>query len=88
MTAVEDLDEWHSKSVGLTESAEISSLEKYAQYALAVAAKTKTVSTVGNRQLARHASRVGCLPDEITGALTPRRAFRVWDAYRRKSRLK
>jgi hypothetical protein len=44
MTAVEDLDEWHSKIVGITESAEISSLEKYAQYALAVAARTKTVS--------------------------------------------
>ena len=46
MTAVEDLDEWHSKIVGITESAEISSLEKYAQYALAVAARTKTVSKV------------------------------------------
>lgn len=46
MTAVEDLDEWHSKIVGITESAEISSLEKYAQYALAVAARTKTVSKI------------------------------------------
>lgn len=42
MTAVEDLDEWQQKSVGLTESADLVNLEKYAQYAIAVAAKTKT----------------------------------------------
>ncbi|XP_059488383.1 tyrosine-protein phosphatase Lar-like [Neocloeon triangulifer] len=42
MTAVEDLDEWQHKVVGITESAELTSLEKYAQYALAVAARTKT----------------------------------------------
>ncbi|XP_075224407.1 tyrosine-protein phosphatase Lar isoform X3 [Lycorma delicatula] len=42
MTAVEDLDEWQQKTVGLTESADLLSLEKYAQYAIAVAARTKT----------------------------------------------
>lgn len=41
MTAVEDLDVWQQKAVGLTESAELVSLEKYAQYAVAVAARTK-----------------------------------------------
>lgn len=41
MTAVEDLDEWQQKSVGLTESADLVNLEKYAQYAIAVAAKMK-----------------------------------------------
>lgn len=41
MTAVEDLDEWQSKIVGLTESADLVNLEKYAQYAIAVAARTK-----------------------------------------------
>ncbi|XP_069702214.1 tyrosine-protein phosphatase Lar isoform X7 [Periplaneta americana] len=42
MTAVEDLDEWQQKVVGLTESADLVNLEKYAQYAIAVAARTKT----------------------------------------------
>ncbi|XP_049808964.1 tyrosine-protein phosphatase Lar [Schistocerca nitens] len=42
MTAVEDLDEWQQKKVGLTESADLVNLEKYAQYAIAVAARTKT----------------------------------------------
>jgi hypothetical protein len=46
MTAVEDLDEWQQKTVGNTESADLTSLEKYAQYALAVAARTKAVSLV------------------------------------------
>ncbi|KAK7792967.1 hypothetical protein R5R35_007615 [Gryllus longicercus] len=41
MTAVEDLDEWQQKAVGLTESADLVNLEKFAQYAIAVAAKTK-----------------------------------------------
>lgn len=41
MTAVEDLDEWQQKSVGLTESADLVNLEKYAQYAIAVAARMK-----------------------------------------------
>nr|XP_022917798.1 tyrosine-protein phosphatase Lar isoform X3 [Onthophagus taurus] len=41
MTAVEDLDEWQQKSVGLTESADLINLEKYAEYAVAVAARTK-----------------------------------------------
>ncbi|XP_065213567.1 tyrosine-protein phosphatase Lar isoform X3 [Planococcus citri] len=40
MTAVEDLDAWQKKSIGLTESAELVSLEKNAQYAVAVAANT------------------------------------------------
>ncbi|XP_060521097.1 tyrosine-protein phosphatase Lar isoform X3 [Cylas formicarius] len=41
MTAVEDLDEWQQKSVGLTTSADLVNLEKYAQYAIAVAARMK-----------------------------------------------
>ncbi|XP_044737145.1 tyrosine-protein phosphatase Lar isoform X1 [Chrysoperla carnea] len=41
MTAVEDLDQWQQKTVGLTESADLLNLEKYAQYAVAVAARTK-----------------------------------------------
>ncbi|XP_073974776.1 tyrosine-protein phosphatase Lar isoform X4 [Rhodnius prolixus] len=41
MTAVEDLDQWHTKLVPVTESADLVNLEKYAQYAIAVAAKTK-----------------------------------------------
>lgn len=41
MTAVEDLDEWQQKSVELTESADLVNLEKYAQYAIAVAARLK-----------------------------------------------
>uniref|UniRef100_A0A8D8LSC0 protein-tyrosine-phosphatase n=1 Tax=Cacopsylla melanoneura TaxID=428564 RepID=A0A8D8LSC0_9HEMI len=40
MTAVEDLDEWSQKSVPLTESAELTSLEKFTEYAVAVAART------------------------------------------------
>lgn len=44
MTAVEDLDAWSHKIVGLTESIELVNLEKFAQYAVAVAARTKTVS--------------------------------------------
>lgn len=44
MTAVEDLDLWQKKIVGLTESAELVSLEKNAQYAVAVAANTSAVS--------------------------------------------
>ena len=44
MTAVEDLDVWQKKTIGLTESAELVSLEKNAQYAIAVAAKTSAVS--------------------------------------------
>lgn len=43
MTAVEDLDEWQHKIVPVTESADLLNLEKYAQYAIAVAAKTKNV---------------------------------------------
>lgn len=41
MTAVEDLDEWQSKTVGLTESADIVNLEKFAEYAIAIAARFK-----------------------------------------------
>lgn len=43
MTAVDDLDAWQKKHVGLTESAELVSLEKNAQYAIAVAANTSAV---------------------------------------------
>lgn len=46
MTAVEDLDEWQQKTVALTESADLVNLEKYAQYAIAVAARTKNVSLI------------------------------------------
>ncbi|XP_025074322.1 tyrosine-protein phosphatase Lar isoform X9 [Pogonomyrmex barbatus] len=41
-TAVEDLDEWKQKSVGLTESADLVNLEKFTQYAITVAARYKT----------------------------------------------
>lgn len=41
MTAVEDLDEWQTKQVGLTESADLVNLEKFAQYAIAIAARFK-----------------------------------------------
>ncbi|XP_059619067.1 tyrosine-protein phosphatase Lar isoform X2 [Phlebotomus argentipes] len=41
MTAVEDLDEWQTKVLGLTESADLINLEKYAQYAIAIAARFK-----------------------------------------------
>jgi receptor-type tyrosine-protein phosphatase F len=41
MTAVEDLDEWQTKTVGLTESADLVNLEKFAQYAIAIAARFK-----------------------------------------------
>lgn len=44
MTAVEDLDQWQQKSVGLTHSAELVSLEKYAEYAIAIAVNTSNVS--------------------------------------------
>lgn len=42
MTAVEDLDVWQQKTVPLTESADLVNLEKFAQYAIAVAARTKS----------------------------------------------
>ncbi|XP_037047701.1 tyrosine-protein phosphatase Lar isoform X5 [Bradysia coprophila] len=41
MTAVEDLDFWQTKTIGLTEQAEIINLEKFAQYAIAIAARYK-----------------------------------------------
>lgn len=41
MTAVEDLDEWQTKNVSLTESVNLVNLEKYAQYAIAIAARFK-----------------------------------------------
>ncbi|XP_075978547.1 tyrosine-protein phosphatase Lar isoform X7 [Anticarsia gemmatalis] len=40
MTPVEDLDEWQQKSVHVTHSADLENLEKFAEYAIAVAAKT------------------------------------------------
>ncbi|XP_034250839.1 tyrosine-protein phosphatase Lar [Thrips palmi] len=40
-TAVEDLDEWQSLSVGLTESVELVGLERLAEYAVTVAARTR-----------------------------------------------
>ncbi|KAK9700492.1 EPTP domain [Popillia japonica] len=42
MTAVEDLDEWQQKPVGMTESADLLNLEKFAEYAIAVAARLKS----------------------------------------------
>ncbi|XP_055296000.1 tyrosine-protein phosphatase Lar isoform X7 [Sitodiplosis mosellana] len=41
MTAIEDLDEWQTKTVGVTESADLVNLEKFAQYAIAIAARFK-----------------------------------------------
>lgn len=41
-TAVEDLDEWKQKTIGLTESADLVNLEKFTQYAITVAARYKT----------------------------------------------
>lgn len=41
MTAVEDLDEWQTKTVGLTESVDLINLEKYATYAIAISARYK-----------------------------------------------
>ncbi|XP_061378119.1 tyrosine-protein phosphatase Lar isoform X4 [Danaus plexippus] len=40
MTPVEDLDDWQHKTVHVTHSAELGNLEKFAEYAIAVAAKT------------------------------------------------
>ncbi|XP_063702711.1 tyrosine-protein phosphatase Lar isoform X2 [Culicoides brevitarsis] len=39
MTAIEDLDEWQTKIVGLTESVDLINLEKFAEYAVAIAAR-------------------------------------------------
>ncbi|XP_044016557.1 tyrosine-protein phosphatase Lar isoform X5 [Aphidius gifuensis] len=41
MTAVEDLDEWKQKLIGLTESADLENLERDTEYAIAVAARYK-----------------------------------------------
>ncbi|XP_063535444.1 tyrosine-protein phosphatase Lar isoform X2 [Cydia strobilella] len=40
MTPVDDLDEWQQKSVHVTHSADLENLEKFAEYAIGVAAKT------------------------------------------------
>ncbi|XP_022829885.1 tyrosine-protein phosphatase Lar isoform X6 [Spodoptera litura] len=40
MTPVEDLDEWQQKTVHVTHSADLDNLEKFAEYAVAVAART------------------------------------------------
>lgn len=42
MTAVDDLDEWQHKSVAVTGSCELSNLERNSQYAVTVAARTKS----------------------------------------------
>ncbi|XP_073823327.1 tyrosine-protein phosphatase Lar isoform X4 [Musca autumnalis] len=42
MAAVDNLDDWQSKTVGLTESADLVNLEKFAQYTVAIAARFKT----------------------------------------------
>ncbi|XP_044590201.1 tyrosine-protein phosphatase Lar isoform X7 [Cotesia glomerata] len=41
MTAVEDLDQWKQKLIGMTESAELENLERDTAYAIAVAARYK-----------------------------------------------
>lgn len=58
MTAVEDLDEWRKKEVGLTESADLLNLEKYATYAVAVAARYKN-------------NLIGRLSDKVTVKVWP-----------------
>ncbi|XP_072947207.1 tyrosine-protein phosphatase Lar isoform X2 [Epargyreus clarus] len=40
MTPVEDLDEWQQKTVHVTHSTDLENLEKFAEYAIAVATKT------------------------------------------------
>lgn len=40
-TPVEDLDEWQGVAVGLTESVELQGLERLAEYAVVVAARTR-----------------------------------------------
>jgi hypothetical protein len=57
MTAVEDLDEWQHKSVPVTESAELTNLEKFAQYAVAVAARTRSVSRPINQTMPTYINR-------------------------------
>lgn len=42
MTAVDDLDEWQHKSVAVTGSCELANLERNSQYAVTVAARTKS----------------------------------------------
>lgn len=42
MTAVDDLDEWQQKSVPVTGSCELANLERNSQYAVTVAARTKS----------------------------------------------
>ncbi|XP_032454535.1 tyrosine-protein phosphatase Lar isoform X4 [Nasonia vitripennis] len=66
MTAVEDLDEWKNKSVGLTESADLMNLEKYAQYAVAVAARYKNTAN-GQNSLGRLSDKatVKVWPEEV-----------------------
>jgi len=46
MTAVEDLNQWNIKDVPATESTDLANLEKMAQYAIAVAARTDNVNIV------------------------------------------
>lgn len=46
MTAVEDLNQWNIKDVPATESTDLANLEKIAQYAIAVAARTDNVNTI------------------------------------------
>lgn len=57
MTPVEDLDEWQQKSVQVTHSADLENLEKFAEYAIAVAAKT--------------ADGLGRLSDKVTVKVRP-----------------
>jgi receptor-type tyrosine-protein phosphatase F len=75
MTAVEDLEAWNQKTVGLTESIELVNLEKYAQYAVAVAARTKTVSFKDSKalQLTKKISfqGLGRLSEKVTVKVKP-----------------
>lgn len=61
MTAVEDLDEWQQKTVGLTESADLVNLEKFAQYAVAIAARMKYDNDI----------RLGRLSEKVTVKVKP-----------------
>jgi len=53
MTAVEDLNQWNVKDVPATESTDLANLEKIAQYAIAVAARTDNVSGTGRERVFR-----------------------------------
>lgn len=65
-TAVEDLDTWQKVSVPATTSADLINLEKNSQYAVAVAAKTKT----GLGRLSIIVDNVRIKPEDVPKDLT------------------